>query len=135
MYQERLDALGSGGKDTRPYREYSQPTVEKFQDRYYLFTPDVFDLSDGGKKLSPSEVDKLPVRVTYTGEEFEYRADTKEAFEILMRIISNGNKMQDRESYSVMLGMHCRNIFLFFIMDGLLSDQSHIFDFQVSELQ
>ena len=104
MYQERLDALGTDSTDSRPYREYSQPTVEKFEGRYFLFASDVFDLSNGGKKLSSHDAENIPVRFSYTGKEFEFKTDTREAFEILMRIINNGNQMQERESYSFILG-------------------------------
>ena len=104
MYQERLDALGATSQDTRPYREYSQPTVEKFQDRYYFFASEVFDISNGGRKLSSEEADNLPVRFTYTGEEIQFKSDPREAFEILMRIIKNGNLMQERDSFSFIFG-------------------------------
>ena len=93
-----------GGRDKRPFRDYSKPTVEKFNGSYYFFASDVFDLSRGGQKLSQDEVDNLPVRVNYSGAVFEFDDDEKEAFTILMRIICNGNKMQYRRYVSFPLG-------------------------------
>ena len=92
------------GRDKRPFRDYNRPTAEKFNGSYYFFASDVFDLSSGGKKLSKEEVDNLPVRINYSGEEVEFDDDEKEAFTILMRIISNGNKMQYRRYVSFPLG-------------------------------
>ena len=96
--------MGPGGRDARPYREYSRPTIEKIGDRHFLFATDVFDLSKGGKKLTEEDLKEIPIRPSYNGEEFHYKSNEKEAFEILMRIISNGNKMQDEEFYSFPLG-------------------------------
>jgi len=44
LYQERLDALGATSQDTRPYREYSQPTVEKFSLQWRSFKIDITSL-------------------------------------------------------------------------------------------
>ena len=103
QYQENLDEE-PGGRDTRPIREYSSPTIEKIDGRHFLFASDVFDLSRGGKKLSEEELINIPVRALYNGPEIEYKTDEKEAFEILLKILSNGNKMQDPEFYSFALG-------------------------------
>ena len=97
--------MGPAGRDNRPYREYSRPTIEKMGDRHYLFASDVFDLTGGGKKLTEDELKEIPIRPTYTGEEFEYKTEEKEAFELLLGIISNGNKMQNEEFFSYPLGM------------------------------
>ena len=114
-YQERQDALGGAGRDTRPYREYSKPTVEKIGRKFYFFATDVFDLSEGGKKMNEEELAELPIRATFTGEEFEFKTDRVEAFKLLMRILHHGNQMQDREFYSFPLGKFpskskCRNL-------------------------
>ena len=105
-YQDRQDALGGAVRDTRPYREFSKPTVEKIGKKYYFFAKDIFDLSEGGRKLDEKEEAELPIRAIFTGEDFEFKTDRVEAFKLLMRILHHGNKMQDREFYSLPLGSY-----------------------------
>ena len=104
MYQESQDNI-AGGRDRRPSIEHSRPTVEKYEGRYYFFCSDVFDLSNEGRKLSADDLEELPIRAIYTGEDFEFQTDVREAFILLMRIFRIGNLMQDRENYSWLLGM------------------------------
>ena len=105
MYQEGKDNLGAGGRDLRPAMEYLRPTVEKHGGRWYFFCSDVFDLSNEARKLTPDDLEQLPIRVTYTGEAYEFKTDLREAYILLMRIFRIGNMMQDRENYSWLLGM------------------------------
>ena len=67
----------------------------------------MYDLSRWGHKLDDQEMKDLPIRHCYIGKEVYFKDDKREAFAILMRIISNGNKLQDPEFWSFVLGMLC----------------------------
>ena len=66
---------------------------------------DVYDLTRWGQKLDEEELAELPFKHCYNGKEVLYRTERREAFELLMRIVKNANKMQDPEFYSFILGM------------------------------
>ena len=102
-YQDQLDE-NPDAKDDRPRREFNKVTVQKLNGKRYLFAGDVFDLSRGGERLTEEEVSQLPIKAYYIGPDVDYKTDEKAAFEILSRILSNGNKMQDKEFYSFALG-------------------------------
>ena len=104
-YQQGLDNEGPEDRDERPFKEYSKPTIEKIGTRYYLIASEVYDLTRWGHKLDEQEMTDLPIRHCYIGKEVYFKSNKKEAFTILMRIISNGNKLQDPEFYSFLLGM------------------------------
>ena len=104
-YQKSLDDVDPAERDVRPFKEYSKPTIEKIGTRYYFIATDVYDLTRWGHKLDEQELTELPIRHCYNGKEVAYKTDKKEAFTILMRIVKNGNKMQDPNFYSFVLGM------------------------------
>ena len=102
-YQEQIEE-NPDAKDDRPRREFNKVTVQKLDGKRYMFAGGVFDLSRGGERLSEEEVSQLPIKAYYMGPEVDYKTDEKAAFEILSRILSNGNKMQDKDFYSFALG-------------------------------
>ena len=104
-YQQACDNEGPEDRDERPYKEYAKPTIEKLGTRYYLIASEVYDLTRWGQKLDDQELKDLPIRHSYIGKEVYYKYEKKEAFAILMRIISNANKLQDPEYLSFILGL------------------------------
>ena len=92
-YNERMAALGPGAS-TKQYRKYSSLAIDKFDNQYYLIGSDVFNLSAGGKKLTDEEVNTLPVIICYLGTDVKYSDDEREAYTLLLKIISNINKLQ-----------------------------------------
>ena len=91
--------------DDRPRREYSKVTIERLEvgGKWYMFGTEVFDLTTG-TALTEEDLKNLPFQISYIGPEFHYKTDEKEAFSILLHIISNANKLQDDEFYSFPLG-------------------------------
>ena len=106
-YQDRKDAEDVNERDSTIQKDYTKLTVEKFDGRYYLIASEIYDLSGGGKCLSDGEKKSLPFNLTYSGPEVKFKTDEKTAYEILLRIISNANKLQDAQYYSFILGSLC----------------------------
>ena len=102
-----MEALGPE-VSTKQYKKFSTPTVAKFGDQYYLVASDIFNLSDGGVKLTEEDINALPAIICYLGQDFKYSDNEREAYSLLMKIISNINKMQDSTEYqSFPLGEAC----------------------------
>ena len=89
--------------DDRPKREYARVTIDSFDNKYYMIASQVFDLTEG-KVLSTDDLKELPVKINFTGQNFDFKTDQAEAFKLLVRIFYNANKMQDPEFVSFPIG-------------------------------
>lgn len=101
-YQEKMDEDPSQ-RDERPRRDYTRVTIEKVNGSYFLIGEDIFNLS-AGIVLTTEMVKELPFQINYTGPPIHYKTNQEEAFAILLRIISNANKMQDPRFVSFPVG-------------------------------
>ena len=88
---------------------YYKPTVEEFDDRFYLISSDVWLLGGGEpRKLSQDEVEALPIIFSWRGPGCHFRTDMKECTRLLCEIIRDMNIMQNPKFISFPLG---KNIF------------------------
>ena len=101
-YQKVMDEA-SVDVDERPRKEYAGVTIERFDDKYYLIASDIFDLTEG-HILTDDDLKQLPVKINFTGQPFNFKTDQEKAFELLLRIFSNANKMQDPKFVSFPVG-------------------------------
>ena len=97
----------SGTQRVRPKKavQYHKPVVEKFGERYYLISSDVWLLGGGvPMMLTPEERQELPVIICWKGEACHFQTDEKETTRLLCQIISDMNLMQNRKFVSFPLG-------------------------------
>jgi hypothetical protein len=105
-------SLGSGSFRSKKTTHYTKPTVENFGDEdnpvYYLVACDVFLLTGDLVKLTPEEVEDLPVIISWRGPQLSFQTDKKECFKLLTEMIFNFNMMQpaNSEFKSFFLGMY-----------------------------
>ena len=78
--------------------------MEKFGDQFYLVANEVFNISGPPQKLSPVEVEDLPVIISWRGGHFNFDIDEKACFELLCSIVSDMNLMQHPGFVSFPLG-------------------------------
>ena len=77
----------------------------KIGDKHYMIARDIFDLSRGGKKLTPAEVLNLPSQMSYRGpSKTVYKSNVNQCLTLLLRIFANANKLQDKEFPSFAVG-------------------------------
>ena len=85
--------------------QYYKPVVEKFSERYYLISSDVWLLGGGvPMMLTPEEKQELPVIICWKGEACHFQTDEKETTRLLCQIISDMNLMQNPKFVSFPLG-------------------------------
>ena len=80
-----------------------------------MIAVDVFLISGDARKLDRQEVDELPVVISWKGPKYCFETDKKECFELLVKIISDMNSMQNPKFVSFPLGKHFisqKNVFL-----------------------
>ena len=70
-----------------------------------MIAKDIFDLSNGGRKLNPTEVLNLPTQLCYVGPtKTVYKSNVNQCITLLLRIFGNANKLQDKEFPSFSVG-------------------------------
>ena len=117
-YSERQKELRAsqdpGAQRYKPKKtvQYYQPTVEQFEDEFYLISSEVWCLGGGvPRQLAPDEIQSLPVNISWKGQDCYFRSDRKECIRLLCQIVSDMNLMQNQKFVSFPLG---KNIFIGF---------------------
>ena len=114
---------GSQGAKTfraKKTHHFYKPTVEQFGENYYLVATDIFILGGQTRKLTLEETWELPVTVSWKGPHFCFETDERKCVELLSKIFSDMNTMQNKKFVSFPLGKHSFNyillgIYIFFI--------------------
>ena len=109
--QGSLGSAGASNFRSKKTIHYTRPTVENFGEEdnpvYYLVACEVFLLTGDLLKLTPEEIEELPVIISWKGPTLSFNTDKEECFKLLTEIVSNFNMMQptDSEFKSFILGM------------------------------
>jgi len=95
----------SGGlmKKTKQFRK---PTLVEFDDKMYLVADSVFILGLPVIKLTPEEVDSLPVIISWIGPKYEFKTDPEAGFRLLVEIIDDFNSLQNPKFKSAPLAIY-----------------------------
>ena len=108
--------------------QYFKPTVEEFDEKYYLISSDIWLLGGVLMMLTPEEAQELPVIICWKGDPCHFRSNEKETIELLCQIISDMNMMQNPKFVSFPLGKYVngfswvfyRVCFFFFVIRTLI---------------
>ena len=93
--------FGGSMKKTKQFRK---PTLVEFDEKMYLVSNSVFLLGLPVVKLTPEEVDALPVTISWTGPKYDFQTDTEAGFRLLVEIIDDFNSLQNPKFKSAPLG-------------------------------
>jgi hypothetical protein len=96
--------------------KFYKPSVAEFNNAYYLIASDVFLLGGKPRKLTPEDIQELPVIISWKGPDYHYKTDEKECFQLLCKIIFDMNLMQNPKFVSFPLGMVFFYHFTFFLL-------------------
>ena len=97
---------GGSEPEIKPYHEFTQISVHKSGDQYYLIcgAKVVFALDEGNaysRNLSPDEIDNLKFSIMWLGPKVKvtYETSDKEAVSALLNIIKNINNIQPSHKF------------------------------------
>ena len=95
-----------GSQRARPKKimQYHKPTVEDFDGSFFLISSEIWSLGEVPRKLTPEEIQELPVSISWKGPDCHFQSDQKECCRLLCQIISDMNMMQNEKFVSFPLG-------------------------------
>ena len=115
LYNYKKSRQDTGPVQRKICKEYTRPQMDQLGDHIYLIANRVFLLncicmgpSDDhipyARELTPEEVQKLPVNISYIGPELEFECDEAAFARLYTDIIRDCNVMQSREFVSAPVG-------------------------------
>jgi hypothetical protein len=101
------DAQGGGGQGPgKPYFEFKETSVHKFEDKYFLICGEnlVFALNEGNNysnQLTTQEMEALDFTIVWNGpkQKVQFESNDEKAVESILQIINNVNLMQTEDYY------------------------------------